>query len=755
MGRVRLTITGAVQGVGFRPFLYQLANGLGLTGWAQNTASGVVVEAEGPLDALERFTTLVQRDAPPQAVIAAVEVNRLPPVNDEAFLIRDSDTLGRKTAYPPVDVATCSLCVQELFSPDNRRHRYPFITCVHCGPRYSLLEKSPYDRANTTMSGFKMCRDCGFECENPRDRRFHSQTNACPSCGPQLAWTDGKGNTLARCEEALQAAVRLIREGGIAAVKGLGGFHLLVDARDEAAVRRLRQRKNRKEKPFAVLFQDLNAVEGIGTVNEVERGVLQSPEAPIVLVRRRGESGLAPSVAPGTSWLGAMLPYTPMHHLMMRELGFPVVATSGNRSDEPISVDNREAFVRLDGVADAFLIHDRPIRRRVDDSVVRVIAGQAMVIRRARGYTPRPIRIPEATDVCLAVGAHLKNAVAVASGPAIFLSQHIGDLDTLETRDAFEQACSDLTELLDSTPAVLACDVHPDYHSSRYAEANGRPVRVQHHYAHVLSGMAEHGLDGEVLGVAWDGTGYGTDGTFWGGEFLIATRQNYQRFAHLRPFPLPGGEAAIREPRRAALGLLYTLFGTEVSRRIDLAPVRSFDESERQALTQLLHSGTQCVSTTSVGRLFDVAAALLDLQQVCSFEGQAAMALENVLGETPKDGCYPLTLTSELPGTGVSLILDWEPMIESLIQDLAGGTALSRMAWRIHNALAESVVAVAEQAKLPRVVLSGGCFQNACLCEQTIHRLRQAGFQPYWARRIPPNDGGIALGQAFHATHQK
>ena len=755
MGRVRLTITGAVQGVGFRPFLYQLAHRLGLSGWTQNTPSGVVVEAEGPLEALERFAKLVEREAPPQAAITAVEVKPLSPSNTEGFLIHDSDSAGKKTVYPPVDLATCALCLHELFSPGNRRHRYPFITCVHCGPRYSILEKSPYDRANTTMRGFTMCRECREEGENPKDRRFHTQTNACPVCGPQLAWTDGKGNTLARCEEALQAAVRLIREGGIVTVKGLGGFHLLVDARDEAAVDRLRHRKNRKEKPFAVLFPDLKEVERAGAVKDVERGLLQSPEAPIVLIRKREESGLARSVAPGGSWLGAMLPYTPMHHLMMGELGFPVVATSGNRSDEPISMDEREAFARLDGIADAFLIHDRPIRRRVDDSVVRVIDGREMVIRRGRGYVPRPIGIPEPTDACLAVGAHLKNAIAVASGPAIFVSQHIGDLDTLETRDAFGQTCSDLTELLDSTPALLACDRHPDYHSSRYAEAQGLPVRVQHHHAHVLACMAEHQLDGEVLGVAWDGTGYGNDGTVWGGEFLVATRHAYQRFAHLRPFLLPGGEAAVREPRRTAFGLLYTLYGTALSRRLDLPPVRAFNESERQALTRLLQSGALCLPTTSVGRLFDVVAALLDLRQICSFEGQAATALENVLGQRLEQTCYTLPLRSQLPGTGVSFVVDWEPMIGAIIRDAAGGIALSRMARRFHDALAESVVAVAEKAKLARVALTGGCFQNAYLCEQTIYRLRQAGFQPYWPCRIPPNDGGIALGQAFHATGQK
>lgn len=743
--RVRLIIRGAVQGVGFRPFIYRLATELGLNGWVLNSAQGVFIEVEGKPETLQQFVRRVQTDKPPRAFIQSMEQSVLDPVGYTTFEIRHSQESGEKSALILPDIATCSDCLRELFDPADRRYLYPFTNCTNCGPRYSIIEALPYDRPNTTMRAFTMCPRCREEYENPLDRRFHAQPNACPECGPHLELWDEKGVCLAKYHEALLRAAEAIREGRIVAVKGLGGFHLVVDARNDAAVRCLRERKRREEKPFALMYPTLEMVTAHCEVNEVEERVLCSPESPIVLLRRKEEEAVAPSVAPNNPYLGVMLPYTPLHHLLMRELGFAIVATSGNLSDEPICTDEHEALHRLAGIADLFLVHNRPIARHVDDSVVRVLMGRELVLRRARGYAPLPVLVKEPLPPLLAVGAHLKNTVALSVGRQVFISQHIGDLETPQALDAFRRVIADVKGLWGHQPQAVTCDMHPDYLSTQAAHGMGLPVvEVQHHVAHILSCMAENELQPPVLGVSWDGTGYGTDGTIWGGEFLIVREESWERFAHLRPFRLPGGDRAIKEPRRSALGVLYELLGEDA---LDLLE-QAFTESERRLLRQMLQQGVNTPATSSAGRLFDAVASLAGVRQVVNFEGQAAMELEFLAHGVRTDETYPFSLSE-----GASpCVLDWSPMIQAVLQDIQEGVSPSLIAARFHNTLVEMTVAIAHAAGLERVALSGGCFQNAHLTERAVRRLTEEGFRPYWHQRVPPNDGGIALGQIMGAV---
>ncbi|GBC96317.1 Carbamoyltransferase HypF [bacterium HR16] len=743
--RVRLVIRGAVQGVGFRPFIYRLATELGLKGWVLNSAQGVFIEVEGEPEALQQFVRRIETDKPPRAFIQSLEQTVLDPVGYTAFEIRHSEESGEKSALILPDIATCPDCLRELFDPADRRYLYPFTNCTNCGPRYSIIEALPYDRPNTTMKAFIMCPLCREEYENPLDRRFHAQPNACPECGPHLELWDQKGVCLAKHHEALLQAGEAMREGRIVAVKGLGGFHLMVDARNDPAVRRLRERKRREEKPFALMYPSLQMVKAHCEVNEVEERVLRSPESPIVLLRRKEPEAVAPSVAPSNPYLGVMLPYTPLHHLLMCELGFPVVATSGNLSDEPICTDEHEALHRLADIADLFLVHNRPIARHVDDSVVRVLLGRELVLRRARGYAPLPVLVKEPLPPLLAVGAHLKNTVALSVGRQVFLSQHIGDLETPQALQAFRRVIADVRELWEHQPQAVACDMHPDYLSTQAAHGMDLPViDVQHHVAHVLSCMAENELEPPVLGVSWDGTGYGTDGTIWGGEFLILREQGWERFAHLRPFRLPGGDRAIKEPRRSALGVLYELFGDDA---FDLL-AHVFTEGERRLLRQMLRQGVNAPITTSAGRLFDAVASLAGLRQVVRFEGQAAMELEFLTHDVHTDEVYPFSFSEgSFPRT-----LDWSPMVRAILEDARTGISASLVAARFHNTLVEMMVTVARAAGIERVALSGGCFQNAYLTERAVRRLGEEGFRPYWHQRVPPNDGGIALGQIVGAA---
>ncbi|HTU01884.1 MAG TPA: carbamoyltransferase HypF, partial [Candidatus Sulfotelmatobacter sp.] len=745
--RLRVVIQGAVQGVGFRPFVYRLAKELGLPGSVENTAQGVLVEAEGLPQTLQTFLVRLTEERPPLAAIYSLEPSFLPATGYRDFTIRESNGTGERLAIVLPDIATCPDCLREIWDSTDRRYRYPFTNCTNCGPRFSIVRALPYDRPNTTMAGFPMCQACRREYEDPADRRFHAQPTACPACGPHLALWDLDGHTLAVRDAALSAAADAILRGEVLAAKGLGGFHLIVDATNEAAVRRLRTRKHREEKPLAIMAPSLGWVRAACEVSPLEARLLSSPEAPIVLLRRTGD-GLAPSVAPGNPNLGIMLPYTPLHHLLLAAAARPLVATSGNLSDEPICTDEREAVSRLHGIADCFLVHDRPITRPVDDSVARIVLGREMVVRRARGYAPLPVHLARKLPPVLAVGAHLKNTVATAVGSAAFLSQHVGDLETAEAFEAFRRAAADLPSLYDVRPSRLACDLHPAYLSTRFAAESELPLlRVQHHFAHVLACMAENHLSPPVLGIAWDGTGDGGDGTVWGGEFLRVAGAGFSRVAHLRTFRLPGGEAAIREPRRTALGLLYAILGDAAFERDDLPPIRSFSAAERGVLRQALSRGLNAPLTSSAGRLFDAVAALLDLRQERQFEGQAAMALEWALDGFQTDEAYPFAVREETP-----VILDWEPTVRAILDERARGVAVGLISARFHNALVEMMLAVARRVAQPVVALTGGCFQNRYLTERAVTRLRADGFSVHWHQRVPPNDGGIALGQLLAAA---
>jgi len=794
--RLRVTVRGAVQGVGFRPFVYRLAVELGLGGWVNNSPAGVFLEAEGARVALETLLLRLEAEKPPRSSIQSLESSWLDPVGWEKFEIRPSTTGGVRSALVLPDIATCSDCLREIFDPAHRRYRYPFTNCTNCGPRFSIIEALPYDRPNTSMKRFQMCPECQAEYDNPVDRRFHAQPNACHVCGPRLELWNSQGEqllgtapagNLAACrnsvEEVLRAAMDALRGGRILATKGLGGFHLMVAAGDEVAVQRLRELKHREEKPFALMFPSLAGIQSVCDVSPFEERLLRSPEAPIVLLRRRAavESGvpLAQAIAPGNPNLGIMLPAMPLHHLLLSAFGAPVVATSGNRTDEPICTDEREALQRLAGIADVFLVHDRPIVRHVDDSVVRVMAGRELVLRRARGYAPLPITIrssagkppPEAAsaadpgEVVLGVGAHLKSAVCLAIGEQAFVSQHIGDLETELAYASFVRVIQDLERLYDVRPGIIAADLHPDYLSTRYAQetvakeqslgdsAPG-PVLVQHHIAHVLACMAENELAPPVLGVSWDGTGYGPDGTVWGGEFFLVTGQAVNRVARFRQFRLPGGEQAVKEPRRSALGVLYEVLGDAAFQRMELAPLRGFSPADLVSLQAMLQRQVNSPLTSSAGRLFDAVAALAGLRQRVRFEGQAAMELEFALNGVVTDHAYPLAMT---PGSAPSepLILDWGPMVLGILENLQAGVSVGEISAAFHNSLVEAIILVARHCRQDRVVMSGGCFQNSYLTERAVTRLRQAGLRPYWHQRIPPNDGGICLGQVIAARRRR
>ncbi len=777
--RLRVEIHGAVQGVGFRPFVYRLATGLGLTGWIINDTQGVFIEVEGQEPMLAQFLERLPAEKPPLAIIQTLESAWLPAAGFDRFEIRHSDATGAKTVLVLPDVAICGDCLAEILDPANRRYRYPFTNCTNCGPRFSIIEALPYDRPNTTMRRFTLCPACRAEYEHPADRRFHAQPNACPVCGPKLGirdWGLGTGSPIPSPQSPVSQAATALRAGLIVAVKGLGGFHLMADATNAEAVARLRERKHRGDKPFAIMVRDLEIAFSLCEIPSDAAALLTAPQAPIVLLRRSPisnlqspisnlQSPISNQVAPGNPYLGVMLPYTPLHHLLLAEVGAPVVATSGNLTDEPICTDNDEAFERLGGIADVFLVHDRPIARHVDDSVAWIVAGAPRLLRRARGYAPLPVLLPRPVPTILAVGAHLKNTVALSVGRQAFISQHIGDLETPEALAAFERVIADFLRLYEATPVAIAHDLHPDYLSTRWALqvpiSNLQSlIPVQHHHAHLAACLAENGADGPALGVTWDGTGYGTDGTIWGGEFLLGDAAGFDRVAHLRPFLLPGGDAAVHEPRRVALALLWEIYGEASLERDDLAPIRAFTPAERRTLAQMLGRGINAPITTSAGRLFDGVAALIGLQQRVDFEGQAAMALEFVTDEA-EQGVYPMNLGAPadekrktqnestaafVPGPS-SFVLDWQPLLDALLADLRRGVPQGIMAARFHNALVATIVAVAQAVGQPRVALTGGCFQNRLLVERTADRLVHAGFDLLLHRQVPPNDGGISLGQ--------
>jgi hydrogenase maturation protein HypF len=761
---LRVEISGAVQGVGFRPFVYRLATELALTGWVINDARGVVISVEGPASAIECFLERLKAEPPPHAVIHRLDWRSLPVVGYDRFTIRTSHHSGGRTVAVLPDLATCPDCLAEVRDPADRRHRYAFTNCTRCGPRFSIIRRLPYDRPNTTMRAFAMCPSCQAEYGAPLDRRFHAQPNACPACGPRLAlWCrdeSGRWIEAAAGDPALRLAAAAIGDGAVAAVKGLGGFHLVVDAANPAAVGRLRDRKRRPDKPLALMAADLEHVRRICVSDAEAEALLAAPQAPIVLLPRRppqpGDASLpiADAVAPGNPTLGVMLPATPLHHLLLAEVGRPVVATSGNVSDEPVCIDEQEAVQRLGPFADLFLVHDRPIARQADDSVVQIVAGAPRLLRRARGYAPLPVRLRAAVPPILAVGAQFKNTIALSVADQVFISQHIGDLATPQALAAFERVIADFLDLYAAEPVAIAHDLHPDYRSSHWAEAavrerGCRGIPVQHHHAHFAACLAENQVQGTALGVVWDGTGHGADGTIWGGEFLLGDASAVQRVAHVRPFRLPGGDACAREPRRVALALLLQAFGAAALAWEDLAAVASFSAAERALLATMLARRVNAPSSSSIGRLFDGMAALTGLAQRCSFEGQAAMALQFAAEAAgTESGSYPLPLS----GAGPPYRLDWQPMIAAVVEDVRRRIDPGIIAARFHNALIDGLADVARRIGQPRVALSGGCFQNRLLVERATGRLRAERFEVILHAKVPSNDGGISLGQVAVAA---
>ncbi|MCG8335268.1 MAG: carbamoyltransferase HypF [Proteobacteria bacterium] len=742
--RLRVVIRGAVQGVGFRPFIYKLATSLQLDGWIINSSQGVFLEVEGLQDILRTFLLKIETEKPIHAYIQSLESSYLDVIGYQGFEIRKSEDTGKKTVLVLPDIATCPECLSEVFDSTNRRYLYPFTNCTLCGPRYTIIDSLPYDRPGTSMKDFPMCHDCLEEYNDPNDRRFHAQPNACPKCGPYVYATDSTGKLLARDQEAIERVANELRAGKIAAVKGLGGFHLIVDAGNQEAIDTLRQRKRRNEKPFAVMMMSLEEAAAECELDESERRLLQSPESPIVLLNRRlsySESRIAENVAPSNPTLGVMLPYTPLHHILLRAFERPVVATSGNLSDEPICIDESEALERLGGIADLFLFHNRPILRQVDDSVARIMAGRELVLRRARGYAPLPVNIGKSGHVALAVGAHQKNTVAFQIGSNAIISQHLGDLETEQSLSAFQNAITSIQSLFEVSPENVVTDFHADYLSTKYAKELELPLKtVQHHHAHIASCMAENQLTGDVLGVAWDGTGAGTDGTIWGGEFLKGNEKEMERVGHFKTFPLPGSGQAVKEPRRTALGLLFEAFADDLSQIEWLSTFEAFSSQEKSLIIQMLQSNFNSPLTSSAGRLFDALSSLVGLCQVSSFEGQGAMELEFSLAGIDCQESYGFDLGFEI---------DWRPMVKQVIEDIRLEVGTGVISAKFHNTMAEIIVAVAARQKVERVVLSGGCFQNRYLMERTISRLQAERFKPYWHQRVPPNDGGIALGQIY------
>ena len=754
-GAVRklITVEGIVQGVGFRPFVHGLASSLDLAGSAHNHARGVDIEVEGAAEAVALFERLLTQRAPPLAHIVRVSAREMAPRGERGFTIRASDAGGVKSAPVTPDADVCPDCLRELFDPSDRRHGYAFINCVNCGPRFTIITGIPYDRPLTTMAEFTMCGECRAEYENPNDRRFHAQPVACPACGPRLALLDGSFAAV-KCADPLKETARLLREGLIVGVKGIGGFHLAVDAANEAAVTRLRERKRRDEKPFAVMFPDMARVENYARVGKSEAAMLASRPKPIVLLPAREDAPLI-GVAPRNRLVGALLPYTPVHHLLFADGGFnALVMTSANISDEPIVFRDGEAVERLAGVADYLLTHDRRIHTRADDSIERPMAHGPVALRRSRGYAPAPILLDREYPATLGVGAELKNTFCLIKGDRAYLSQHIGDLKYESVYRSYTESIERFLGLMEvGSIEATGHDLHPDYLSTRYAkERGGRLTGVQHHHAHLASLMAEHHLEGEILGVVFDGTGYGADGEIWGGEFLVGGLDGFYSGGHTRPVALPGGDKAVKEPYRIALGVLYGLFGDTLP-DLPLPWLKALDNNRRVLFRTMLRRGVNTPLSRGVGRLFDAAAGLCGLRDVISFEGQAAMELEMAI-ESASDESYPVGVED----TGGEVVADFNPAFGALVEDVAAGRAAALMAVKFHNCVADAALGalrlLREKTGLTRVGLSGGVFQNRYLSDRLGAMLEEDGFSVYRHSRVPPNDGGVALGQALVAARR-
>ncbi len=750
--KVKIVIRGAVQGVGFRPFIYRLAIELGIKGWIINSSQGVFIEAEHDRQTLEKFLHKIDTDKPKNSYIQSFEHTWLDAEGFTDFVIRESREAGSKTALVLPDISICNDCIEEIFDPENRRYLYPFTNCTNCGPRFSIIKDLPYDRCNTTMGEFEMCDECKDEYTDPLNRRFHAEPTACPKCGPQVTLLDAKQTLVSQRNHAINDLVKFIKEGMIIAIKGIGGYQLICDAGNDNSIKELRLRKKRNEKPFALMFPDIESVKFECEVNENEKNILVSVEAPIVLLKKRKniKSVISNECAKNNPYLGVMLPYSPLHHILLKELSFAIVATSGNISDEPICISEVEAFEKLSSVADYFLTHNRSILRHVDDSIVRYAGNNEMIIRRARGYAPLPLVIKEIENTTLAVGGHLKNAIALNKGNNIFISQHIGDLENVESINAFKRVINDLENFYELKPERVICDLHPDYASIKYSELLGIPLyKVQHHYAHVLSCMAENELEGDVLGVSWDGTGYGTDGAIWGGEFIIPKGKEFIRKGYFKPFRLPGGEQAIHDVWKTGFSLLYDVYGEKATEQKN---IEFLNYKEVNLIRQMLDKNINSPLTSSAGRLFDGVSAIIGLRNTVNFEAQAAMELEFATDDVKINDYFSYSIDEENDGT---LVFNWHDVIRGIVEDIKNKISVGIISTKFHNSLVELIVQVSHKTGFKKIVLTGGCFLNKYLLERSVYRLNEEGFKVYTHQRVPSGDGGISLGQMKFSTYIK
>jgi hydrogenase maturation protein HypF len=749
----RIRVRGQVQGVGFRPKVWRLAHEAGLSGQVSNDGEGVLIHAWGNPATVDEFLVRLRLEAPDLARIDSINRTAIKGViAPQEFSIIASSKSPVRTGVP-ADTATCPACLAETFDPDNRRYRYPFTNCIHCGPRFSIIKNIPYDRQRTTMAGFAMCRECDQEYRDPNNRRFHAQPNACQKCGPRVEMLDAEGERMDVKDPIAEAAV-ILQKGFIIAVKGMAGYHLSCSGFDENVVARLRNKKHRWDKPFALMAGDIHQVRQLCQVDLEEEVLLTSLMNPIVLLRKKEPSAVAESVAPGQNTLGVLLPGTPLHHLLMREVGHALVMTSGNVSDEPIAYRDADAFDRLKGIADYFLLHDRPIHIRSDDSVTRIFMGREFMVRRARGYAPNPIKVPEPfVRPVLACGGHLKNTFCLGMGSNAFVSHHIGDLENYESLNSFEEGIEHFKNLLEITPEVVAFDLHPDHLSSQYARRleGVEKVAVQHHHAHIVACMAEHGLQNEtVIGVGFDGAGYGTDGAIWGGEFLLADTRDFVRSAHLEYTPLPGGSAAILEPWRSAAACLHHVYGEDMD-ALNIDFMKRLDKGRWRILKQMIKNNQNCPPSSSMGRLFDAVASLLGIRDANRYEGQAAIELEQLADENCRDGYLWDDATGDSPR-----VVGVRSIIRAVVDDILGGTSAAKISARFHNSVADMTVSVCKRlhlnSGLDRVALGGGVFQNKFLLHRLVTLLKENEFMVYFPRRVPANDGGISLGQAVIAN---
>jgi hydrogenase maturation protein HypF len=749
MKRAEIKVTGIVQGIGFRPFIYNLAKTHLVRGWVLNNEKGVFIDAESEDGNLDRFIQNIRKLAPPLARIESYDVKYLEPLGYSTFEIRKSEEAQEKFVLISPDLATCDQCLSELFSAKNFRYRYPFINCTLCGPRFTIIKDIPYDRHKTTMTPFIMCAVCQKEYEDPSDRRFHAQPNACSACGPSLHLENKDGIEIPG--DPIETTLDLLARGLIVAIKGIGGFHLACDAKNQDAVSALRSRKYREDKPFAVMCRDMEEIKEHCEASRVEERLLLGVERPIVILRKKKNWSLAHAVAPYQNTLGVMLPYSPLHHLLLNGSLKTLVMTSGNVSDEPISYKNAEAFNRLSNIADCFLFHNREIHVRCDDSVTRIFDGQPYILRRSRGYVPFPIKLAFPIEMILACGGEMKNTFCLTRGQYAFVSNHIGDLENLETLTFFEEGIEHFKKLFYVEPKVVAYDLHPDYLSTQYALSipDIPKVGVQHHHAHIVSVMAENGMEGDVIGVALDGTGFGLDGTIWGGEFLKANLRDFDRLAHLRKVPMPGSSMAIKEPWRMAMVYLSEAFGDEANDlRIDL--MKRIDYQEWDILKRAIERKINTPLTSSMGRLFDAISSILSVRDEVHYEGQAAIELEMIADHEVKEE-YPFTIHKEEK----PMVIDPRKIVRGIVRDLIDGISSPKISGKFHRTIARIIVETCDAIRcgeeLNRVVLSGGVFQNIFLLSLVTKGLKDSGFETYTHHLVPTNDGGISLGQAVIA----